>query len=277
MEFIFKILDFRITTPTNYGWFHILFIFLIAAVTALFLIKFRNCNDKVFRRIILICWIVMIVLEIYKQFIYTFNYVDGTIEIDYQWYIFPFQFCSTPLYVLPFIAFMKEGKVRNYFTAFVATFVLFGGVVVYIYPNDVFTTRLGIDIQTMTHHGLQVVLGIFILVREIKKIGLKFLLKSVTIFTVLSAIACILNEIGYYALTANGMDDSFNMFYISPHFATHLPILSTIYQNVPYPVFLLIYLLGFALIAAIITYFTIAVQLLIQYMATKIKKTAKNS
>ena len=31
-----------------------------------------------------------------------------------------------------------------------------------IYPNDVFSTQLGISIQTMVHHGMQVVLGVYV-------------------------------------------------------------------------------------------------------------------
>ncbi len=276
MELIFSILNYEITTPTNYGWFHIMFICLVGGGTALLITKFKNCDDKTFRRIALICWIVIVVLELYKEFVYTFEYVDGNIEADYQWYIFPFQFCSSPFYVLPFVAFMKDSKIRDYFIAFVATFMFFGGIVVYVYPNDVFTETLGVDIQTMVHHGVQVVLGLYYLVRFKDKLGWKFLLKAIAVFAVISAIACILNEIGYYALTANGMDDQFNMFYISPHFATHLPILSTVYANVPYPVFLIVYLLGFTLIAAIIIYSTVGIQLLAKYIATKVKNTAKN-
>ena len=38
---------------------------------------------------------------------------------------------------------------------------------------------------------------------------------------------------------------TFNMFFISPYFPCTLPVLSEIYPVVPYPVFLLLYVLGF--------------------------------
>jgi hypothetical protein len=41
------------------------------------------------------------------------------------------------------------------------------------------------------------------------------------------------------------------MFYISPHYACTLPVLSIIYDKAPYAVFLITYLLGFSFISAL--------------------------
>ena len=69
----------------------------------------------------------------------------------------------------------------------------------------------------------------------------------------MSFIALILNEVMYARFTAEGITHtSFNMFYISRHYDCSLPLLSAIYPKVPYPVFLLIYLLGFAVVAGLI-------------------------
>jgi hypothetical protein len=42
------------------------------------------------------------------------------------------------------------------------------------------------------------------------------------------------------------------MFYISPYYNNDLPVLSTIYPMVPYFVYLIIYIFGFALVAALV-------------------------
>ena len=60
--------------------------------------------------------------------------------------------------------FNKEGCVKDSAMAFMMTFSLFGGLVVMAYPNDVFIETIGINLQTMIHHGLQVVLGIYLFV-----------------------------------------------------------------------------------------------------------------
>ena len=95
-------------TPTNYGWFHLMFIGIVILFTVFLCLKFKDCDDKIFRRITLICWITIVALEILKQLVFSFEF-DGTNAVwDYQWYAFPYQFCSTPLYVLPFIAFLRD-------------------------------------------------------------------------------------------------------------------------------------------------------------------------
>ncbi len=259
MKLLFDFLEKEITTPTNYGWFHILFMALIITATVLLTVFFKDCNDKTFRLIALISWIVMLTLEIYKQFIYTFSYTDFGVVGKYQWYAFPYQLCSTPLYILPMVAFMKEGKARDFFTAYLSTFSFFGGVVVFFYPNDVFCSLLGINVQTMVHHGLQVVIGIFMIVHEKKKINLLYFLKGVAVFAGLAAIAIALNEIVYAVFASKGIDQTFNMFYISRHFPVHLPILSTVYETVPYIVYLAAYLVVFSIAALLVLYLVVGI------------------
>ncbi len=263
MKGLFDFLVIEIETPSNYGWFHLLFMACIIAASVLFVLFFRNSEDKIFRRILLISWLIMLTLEIYKQIVFTFTYTETGIESDYQWYAFPYQLCSTPLYVLPVVAFMRESKIRDFFTAYLATFSFFGGIVVFFYPGDVFIGTLGINIQTMVHHGLQVVIGIFILVRQREKICLRYFLKGVVVFAVLATLAVALNEIVYAIFAAKGIDDTFNMFYISSHFPVHLPLLSTVYELVPYIVYLLAYLVVFSLAAFLVLYSALGIMKLV--------------
>lgn len=237
-------------TPTNYGWFHLMFVALAIISTVLICYFGKNAKDKTFRRIVLIAWIVMLVLEIYKQLIYSVSEVGGNAVWDYQWYAFPYQLCSTPLYLLPFVAFMKEGKTRDSIMSFLSTFAMFGGLVVFIYPNDVFISTIGINIQTMVHHGLQIVLGIYFMVYNRKKLNWMYFLRGVYVFGVMLGIAMLLNIVLYHTVMVNN-GESFNMFYISPYFPCTLPVLSMIYAKVPYAVFLLIYIFGFILAGAI--------------------------
>lgn len=237
-------------TPTNYGWFHITFIVLVIVASFLLVRYCKDASDKTFRKIILFGWLTMAILEIYKQIVFTYDFGDdGSVSSDYRWYSFPYQFCSTPLYVLPFLALLKEGKVRDACASFIMTFSFFGGFVVYLYPNDVFIKTIGIDIQTMVHHGLQVVLGIYVAHYYRKKLNFKFYLSSIFVFAVMVLVAIALNEIMFYALDGA---ETFNMFFISRHFDCTLPVLSLLYPVMPYPLFLIMYLLGFALAAFVV-------------------------
>ena len=77
--------------------------------------------------------------------------------------------------------------------------------------------------------------------------------KAAVICLSFSAAAMGLNLAVPAILNAHGITDfTFNMFFISHRFPCTLPVLSGIYPVVPYPVFLLLYLVGFAAVAAII-------------------------
>lgn len=238
--------------PTNYGWFHIMFM-IIVAVGIFFMCKyFKDCTEKTTNLIILIFWLVAFLLEIYKQVEYSFTYEDGKSIWDYQFYAFPYQLCSTQLYILPFIFLLKPGKIRDAMIAYIITFSFFGGLAVYFYPNDVFVETIGINIQTMIHHGTQVLLGIFLFVRYRKEFDLKYYAKSIIVFLGLLLIAVLLNIVIHHLLVSAGNDETFNMFFISPYHDCTLPILSIIHEKTPYIIFFLVYMLGFVLISYII-------------------------
>ncbi len=268
-EKIVYALSAKMQTPTLYGWFHILFVLLIIGLTTFLCIKFRNCSNKTFKRIIVIAWVIMVLFELYKQINFSFSYVPETNSViwDYQWYAFPYQLCSAPLYVLPFIAFCKNGKVKDACIAYSSTFVLFGGLVTIIFPANVFTQTIGINIQTMVHHGLQIAFGVFIFVHERKRFNLKFFLKSFYVFGISLVLALALNLIMHTAT-----EETFNMFYISPYFPCILPLLDMIYANVNYFLFLVIYIFGFMLVALIMFYIQYGFYGLIKKRAVKREK-----
>ena len=153
---------------------------------------------------------------------------------------------------MPFIIFLKDGKIRNAFISFFATFSFFAGFAVMLYPNDVFINMIGINLQTMIHHGTQVALGVLLVAHNRKRMNKRYFVGSLVVFYIFAAIAMILNEIVHNHLVQIGANDAFNMFYISPYHDCTLPVLANIYKMVPYPVFLIIYLIGFAVVSLII-------------------------
>lgn len=249
----------KLDAPTSYGIFHIVSLIIMVALTVLLCVFGKNWSEKRYRKIMLIAAIIIIVLEIYKQvFFSSFKYDEGDPSksiFEYDWYTFPFQFCATPMFVFPLLALLpRKGKVTNFIydslLGFTMTFILFGGLVTMIYPAQVFTRMIGINFQTMIHHGLMVVLGIYTFVYYRQKADYKFILKSLATFLSFIIVSLILNcTLGLYV---KGIGETFNMFFISPFFPCTLPILDGIYEIAPYPIFLLIYIGGFTLVGTII-------------------------
>lgn len=244
-EKLISFLEAGTVVPTPYGIFHLVSVAITALITFLLIKYFKDCDDKTLRKLVLSFWIAFIILEIYKQTHMSFHFNDGDPYWDYQWYAFPFQFCSSPHFILPFVIFMKDGKVRDACISFMSFYCFVAGVSVFLVPTDVFTEVIGNNIQTMYHHGMQIVFGIYFMVHFRKKLSFKYLTSGLTVLASLIAVALVLDVAIYKYFMANGIDETFNMFFISPYFPCTLPVLSSIYAAVPYPVFLLLYISAF--------------------------------
>ena len=246
---ILNILNKKMTTPTPYGdinssWFHYLSLIIIFVFTYFFTKSLKNNSKEKLNKKLLIILIVLVVFEVYKQLIFSYES-----NWEYQWYAFPFQFCSVPIYTI-FVALMtKNEKVRDGILTFLATYSLFAGAAVVLYPGDVFTEIIGINIQTMIHHGLMVVLGFGLLRYQISLKNRSFY-RAIAVFMTLILIAIILNF--YFNTFIN--DGVFNMFFINPKFENHLPILKDIQPHVNSLIFILIYGFSFTFIAFIFFY-----------------------
>ena len=250
MEFwvkILKILDTEMTTPTMYGWFHILWLVLSVAVGVLLCLLYKKGYITNIRRVILIFAITAIILEVYKMINFGFDYEDG-IEYSFPWGSFPWQFCSTPMFI-GLIAGLTKGKVHDFCCSFLATFAIFAGAAVMLYPSTVFIPTIGINIQTMICHGSMITLGIFLYYTNHVKTEFKTILKAIPVFMICVGLAVIMNEIGHkVGLTE---DHYFNLFYISRHEDPHLPVYSSVQEVVGYPWCLIIYIIGFSAAACI--------------------------
>lgn len=247
-HFLFQTTD----VPPAYGAFHLISLALIISATVIAVWKLKDASEVVFRRFIFIVWCVLAVGEIYREFCFSLTLTDGVFGWDYAWYMFPFQLCSSPLYVLPLIAFWKEGRVRDGFLCFMALWSFFGGAAVMLYPGDVVCMFTGINVQGMVHHGAQLLVGVLITARCGRRMNLRYFLSGLYVFIGYLATAMLLNVIVYHYLRANGMGDTFNMMYISPYFHCTLPVLSDIHAATSWGVVFPLYVLGFILIAIII-------------------------
>lgn len=250
MEEFLHWLQGTMTTPTWFGWFHILWLCIMIAECVVIYIFRKKISRKTINIILLTVGIALIIFELYKQIVFSFNYNggNGNSTWSYQWYAFPFQFCSTPMYLMVIAGILRKGKVYNCITSYLATFAAFAGLCVMIYTGGVFTSMIGINIQTMFWHSSMFTIGFLLLATRSVEFNFKTILRASYVFFVMIGLALIMNIIWHYC----GTDATFNMFFISPYYPCTLVILDKIYQTVPYIIFLLIYLIGFILAASII-------------------------
>ncbi len=263
LKSILEFLNSSMTTPQPYGWFHLLWFSLSIIFGIVLCVTHKKGDDRRVRLVVLIVAIVVTVLEIYKQINYTFIPNAEGIATDYQWYAFPFQFCSMPMYVGLLTGIFRRGKVHDALMAFLATYAMFGGICVMFYPTTVFIETIGINIQTMICHGTMISVGIYLWYSGYVKSLHRTILKAMAVFATAVICAVLLNEVIFASgILAEG--EVFNMFFISPHFEPSLPVYSIIQGIVPYPWCLFIYFLGFSAAAYIIILLVMAIKKIIE-------------
>ena len=249
---IINLLKTKMFLATPYDWFHILFIILSFGFGVVLVKKFKNPSSNQVSKILFVLSLICIFLEIIKQITLCFSYDGKEIIFNYKWYIFPFQFCSTPMYIGLIAGIFKKGRIHNCCTAYLSNYAVFAGLSVMVWPTGVFTDILSVNIQTMVCHGSMISIGIFLLCTNYVEPTFKTFLKALPIFTICFFIAIILNEIAYSSGILNYGE--FNMFYISPYCKTIIPILDIAEKYLPTPMPQIIYFVGFSLIAYLILF-----------------------
>lgn len=242
MKWLIKFFEYNMAKPELYGWFHILSLVLTVLLIVI-LLKFRT-NEKNIRWILGITSIIVILLEVYKQLYFCID-INQNITFEYRWNLFPWQFCSTPMYIGLLASIVKNRKLHYRLCCYLCTYALMAGICVMIYPSSVFTENVLINIQTMVNHGTMVAIGVYLLLCDYVKCEKKTLLEAFKVFSVCITIAIILNEWAYYCGIVN--EYPFNMFYISPYVKGELPVFGDIQAVVSYPVSLIVYIVGFTL------------------------------
>ena len=261
MEKLYSILTYEAEKPSYFGTFHLFFIFLIALLTIIICKSFINTSEKQERIFAFSYFVGHFIMETYKQFVQSYTLLDGVFVFNYNYSSFPFQFCSLPLFLLPLIAFLPSGKLRESVVALTSSYLLFAGIGVIFYPGTAYTSMVSQCIQTMFWHGAQITVGLAFAIKrfsaEFPPKLTRFFLSGVPLFLISLGIALFLNEHVHEMLVANGIDATFSMFMISPYFEINFPVLPYIVENHPYPVAVFCYGAVFTALA-FLTLFAVA-------------------
>lgn len=233
MEKILCGLQYEIPRPGSYGPFHIGCL-LIAMVLLLFLMRRKEKDhEKALKTILCVYGFGALILEALKQVIWSFQYdpLSNTVAWDYQWYAFPFQLCTTPIFISIICLFLNKSSWRDSLLSYLAFVTILGSIATAVYPESCFVKTLLVDIHTMYLHLGSLIVSIYIIAREIK-ITFKNYLSGYAVFILFVVLAEALNIAAYKSGAIGG--ETFNMFFISPYFTSSLPVFNTIQTRLPF-------------------------------------------
>lgn len=254
LEKVLYFLQGEMDRPMQYGWYHLFWI-LLSIIIIFLLYKLKNKYSEKQLKIVLATYgIITLILEVLKQIVWSFNYDPLTklVTWDYQWYAFPFQLCTTPIFISLICLFLKKNKIRDALLSYMAYFTILGSIITMILPDSCFVETILVNIHTMYLHCGSFVVSVYLLMNREIKINKKSYLMGFIVFILFVYLAELLNIIMYNSGVLNG--ETFNMFYISPYFLTHLPVFNYLQNNLPFFIYLFFYILILS-IGALLIYF----------------------
>ena len=207
MEQLLQLTALPMTAPPVYGSFHLLFTVIgcAAAIAAAWILhRFRSVRAS--SRIFGITGIILLLGEIYKQLFHFVIIGKGT----YDWWVFPFQLCSVPMYLCLFMPLIRSQKIRRVLVTFLLDFGLLGALGTFIDPSGLMHPYLTLTVHGFVWHVILVFLGFYILMSGQADLSLRGFGRTLPLF----ALCCVLAEIGNYFFHTSGEID---LFYISPY------------------------------------------------------------
>lgn len=111
---------------------------------------------KQYTKFFLYCGILLVLSEIWKQWTLTFLLNNGR----YDWWYFPFQLCSIPMYVCVALPFVSRLKIQRCLLAFLMDFGLLGGIFAFFDTSGMHYGYLPLTVHSFTWHVLLIIIGI---------------------------------------------------------------------------------------------------------------------
>lgn len=239
-------LSYEMHTPSAYGtlndsWFQYLTTVIWLGFMVYAYVNLRTLDPIKVKRLLFRTSMVLLVFEAYKQIIFTYQ------AAAYQWYAFPFQFCSVPMYLMIGQKFAR-GRLQTALWQFLQMYGLFAGFAVVLVPVAIYTSTIGINVQTMVHHGAIAYVGWILLLNH--KGTRSMFMDATLVFVGVTVLASAMNTV----FNATGNTQTFTMFFLNPRFNSNIPILSLFKDHISPLNYVLLFLLGYAMIAFFIYY-----------------------
>ena len=238
----------RMEAPPLFGAFHLTAALLAAAISAaaaaFFARRIAASGDKnrSLDRVLFASGLVLAALEIYKQ-LFLFYIVNGR---AYDWWFFPFQLCSVPMYLCILLPLVK-GRLRSAFITFMNGYTFISACAALIYPEDILRSYLSLTIHGFLWHGILLFISLLIILTGAADVSARGLLRAACLFGCLCAIAVCINAAAEPVMqtirsTHPRITHSWTaMFYLNPYHISPQPLVGSVQKTAGIPAGLVLY------------------------------------
>ena len=118
----------------------------------------RSLPDRTYDRILFSCGLFLLLTECYKQ-CFLYFIID---KRHYDWWFFPFQLCSLPMYLCLLLPFLKHKSMKTAVCTFLQDFNLLGGLAALIVSEGFRGIHWTLTLHGYIWHLLLVFIGLFV-------------------------------------------------------------------------------------------------------------------
>ncbi len=158
LEAFFTFTAWEMVKPEPYGPFHLIWVVVGVTLCALLAWKLRNLGTRGNKWLLIGVGVFLSVCELYKQLFYYYCIGKGS----YQWWIFPFQMCSVPMYLCILAPLLKPGKVQSGMYHFMMIYNLMGGIMSLIEPSGLLHEYWTLTLHAFIWHTALIFVGLYL-------------------------------------------------------------------------------------------------------------------
>ena len=143
----------------------------------------------------------------------------------YDWWYFPFQLCSLPMYFCLLLPLVKNRKLQLIILTFMQDFNLLGGIMALAEPSGLLHPYWFLTMHGLLWHILLIFIGLFIGFSHESDSSFTGYVRTLPLFLLCCGIATLIN------VTARPLGQA-DMFYISPYYPNNQAVFYTISQKI---------------------------------------------
>lgn len=163
--------------------------------------------------------VLLLLSEIWKQW-YGFFVIGNQ---NYNWWYFPFQLCSLPIYLAPCLLIFKDRRKKQIIVNFLHDFNMLGAIAVFLDTSGMIHESIYLTIHSFAFHIVLIIMGILIHSCDYMDTSWGGFFKTTCLFGVFSLIAILLNTFLYPKISGD-----INMFYVNCYY----PNTQIVFRNI---------------------------------------------
>ena len=227
--------------PAMFGGLHLIMLLIIPALAASGARAAKRLDEAARIRLLSCCGWILAVMEVYKQ-LFIFRIVSGGI---YDWWFFPFQLCSVPMYMCILLPFTSErSSLRAAMLTFMTGYTFISAAAALIYPEDYLRSYVTLTAHGFVWHGILLFISLTIGLSCMSDLSRRGILRSVSLYLLLSAAAIGINMYADRAMRSAHASGYAAMFYLNPYHISPQPVVGAIQESAGIPAGLALYMMA---------------------------------